>query len=65
MKMMKLMPAVTELMGDTLKEYGFASGDLMNVTMQVQAFAPEDPSIAADVAKLMKAVQGDINAVLE
>merc|ERR1711924_212276 len=65
MKMMKLMPAVQAMMGGTLKEYGFGPDDMMNVTMQVQAFAPEDPSIAADVAKLMKAVQGDIDGVLE
>lgn len=65
MKMMKLMPAVQGMMGETLKEYGFGPDDSMNVIMQVQAFAPEDPSIAADVAKLMKAVQGDIAGVLE
>jgi len=64
MKMMKLMPAVQAAMGGPLKEYGFSGDDLMNVMMQVQAFAPEDPSIAADCGKLMKAVQGDIDSVL-
>jgi len=64
MKMMKLMPAVQSMMGETLKEYGFGAGDLMSVTMQIQAFGPEDPSIAADTAKLMSAVQGDLTALL-
>eukprot|EP00931_Biecheleriopsis_adriatica_P108712 TRINITY_DN8303_c0_g1_i1.p1 TRINITY_DN8303_c0_g1~~TRINITY_DN8303_c0_g1_i1.p1 ORF type:complete len:346 (-),score=99.92 TRINITY_DN8303_c0_g1_i1:59-1066(-) len=59
-RMMKLMPAVQTMMGKTLKEYGFGPNDLMSVTMQIQAFASQDPSIATDIAKLMKAVQGDI-----
>lgn len=63
--MMKLMPVVQSMMGETLKEYGFGPDDTMNVMMQVQAFAPEDASIAADVGKLMKAVQGDLEGVLE
>lgn len=61
MKMMKLMPVVQEMMGDALAEYGFAKGDLMTVFPQIQKFAAEDPSIAADVGKLMKAVQGDLS----
>eukprot|EP00440_Ansanella_granifera_P047039 gb/GFBE01050941.1/.p1 GENE.gb/GFBE01050941.1/~~gb/GFBE01050941.1/.p1 ORF type:complete len:341 (+),score=127.52 gb/GFBE01050941.1/:1-1023(+) len=65
MKMMKLMPAVQSMMGDTMKEHGFGPNDLMMVTMQIQAFGPEDPSIAADIAKLMKAVQGDLSDLLE
>jgi len=65
MKMMKLMPAVQTMMGSTLKEYGFGPNDLLSVTMQIQAFGPEDPSIAADTAKLMKAVQGDLTDLLE
>eukprot|EP00401_Gymnodinium_catenatum_P076728 CAMPEP_0117536112 /NCGR_PEP_ID=MMETSP0784-20121206/41283_1 /TAXON_ID=39447 /ORGANISM="" /LENGTH=332 /DNA_ID=CAMNT_0005332661 /DNA_START=72 /DNA_END=1070 /DNA_ORIENTATION=- len=64
MKMMKLMPAVQEMMGGTMKEFGFGPGDLMSVTMQIQAFGPEDPTIAADVMKLMKAVQGDLDDLL-
>jgi FKBP-type peptidyl-prolyl cis-trans isomerase FklB len=59
MKMMKLLPVVQEMVGGLLIEYGNGSGDLMTVTSQIQAFAPEDPSIAADTGKLMKAVQGD------
>lgn len=64
-KMMKLMPAVQKMMGGVLQDYGFGSGDLMTVTMQIQAFGTQDPSIAADVAKLMKAVQGDFADILE
>jgi len=64
MKMMKLMPLIQTMMGDTLTEYGFGPNDLMMVTMQIQAFGPEDPTIAADVAKLMKAVQGDLTDLL-
>lgn len=60
MKMMKLMPAVQTMMGGTLQEYGFGPNDLMSVTMQIQAFGAADPTIAADVGKLMKAVQGDL-----
>jgi len=65
MKMMKLMPVIQSLLGDVLKEFGFGPADLMNATMQIQAFAPEDPSIATDVAKVMKAVQGDIKELLD
>eukprot|EP00421_Protoceratium_reticulatum_P071445 CAMPEP_0168408094 /NCGR_PEP_ID=MMETSP0228-20121227/26496_1 /TAXON_ID=133427 /ORGANISM="Protoceratium reticulatum, Strain CCCM 535 (=CCMP 1889)" /LENGTH=340 /DNA_ID=CAMNT_0008421775 /DNA_START=77 /DNA_END=1099 /DNA_ORIENTATION=+ len=64
MKMMKLMPAVQEMMGATLQNYGFQASDTMTVVMQVQAFGAEDPSIAADVGKLMKAVQGDLTELL-
>jgi len=62
MKMMKLMPVVQEMMGPTLKEFGFS--DLMTPIMQVQAFGAEDPSIAADVATLMAAAQGDLSGLL-
>jgi len=65
MKMMKLMPVIQTLMEPTLTEYGFGVNDLMSVTMQIQAFAPEDASIAADVGKVMKAVQGDIKDLLD
>lgn len=65
MKMMKLMPAVQGMMEAPLKEYGFGPNDLMSVTMQIQACGAEDPSIATDVAKLMKAVQGDFADILD
>jgi FKBP-type peptidyl-prolyl cis-trans isomerase FklB len=65
MKMMKLMPAIQEMLGSTMTEYGFGPNDLMQVTMQIQAFAPEDPSIAADIGKVMKAVQGDVKDLLD
>ena len=61
MKMVKLMPVVQELMGGTLQEAGFSTSDLMTVMMQIQACGAEDATIAADTAKLMKAVQGDLS----
>merc|ERR1712232_822797 len=61
MKMMKLMPVVQEMMAGPLQEHGYGPNDLMSVTMQIQAFGPQDPTIAADVAKLMKAIQGDLS----
>eukprot|EP00929_Paragymnodinium_shiwhaense_P115736 TRINITY_DN847_c1_g1_i1.p1 TRINITY_DN847_c1_g1~~TRINITY_DN847_c1_g1_i1.p1 ORF type:complete len:332 (-),score=107.76 TRINITY_DN847_c1_g1_i1:85-1080(-) len=64
-KMMKLMPAVQQMMGSTIQEYGFGPNDLMAVTMQVQAFGTEDPTIAEDSAKLMKAVSGDFGDLLD
>jgi len=65
MKMMKLMPAVQKMLEGDLKEFGFGPMDLMNATMQIQAFGPEDPSIAADIGKVMKAVQGDVADLLD
>jgi FKBP-type peptidyl-prolyl cis-trans isomerase FklB len=65
MKMMKLMPEVQTILSDTLKEFNFGPGDLMTATMQIQAFAGDDPSIAADIGKVMKAVQGDIQGLLD
>jgi len=56
MKMMKLMPAVQEMLTPVLE-----GRELMSVGMEMQAFAAEDASIAADVGKLMKAMQGDIS----
>merc|ERR1711920_216331 len=63
MKMLKLLPAVQEMVGGLLPEYGYGAGDLMAVTAKIQSFAPEDESIAADCAKLMKAVSGDFSGV--
>ena len=63
MKMMKLMPAVQKMMGGALAEHGFGADDLMTVAMQLQAF--EEPSIKADVGKLMKAVmEGDVSGLV-
>ena len=36
----------------------------MSVAMQIQAFGPDDPTIAADTSKLMKAMQGDFADLL-
>ena len=64
MKMAKMMPAVQTMMGPALKEAGFTGDDLMNVSMQIQAFGASDASIAADISKVMKAMQGDLSALL-
>ena len=64
MKMVKLMPAVQRMVGPALVEAGFGADDLMTVSMQIQAFGAADASIAADTAKLMKAVQGDLSGLL-
>jgi len=61
MKMMKLMPAVQEMMADTLKDAGYAATDLMSVITQIMAFGPSDPTIQAGTEKLMKAAQGDLS----
>jgi FKBP-type peptidyl-prolyl cis-trans isomerase FklB len=65
MKLMKLTPAIQAMMAPVMKEYGFAEGDLMTVATKVQSFAAEDPSIAADVQKLMKAASGDLGDLLD
>lgn len=64
MRMMKLAPAVQEMMGPALKEYGYEAEELLSVAMQVQMLGTEDPTIGADVGKLMKAVQGDISGLV-
>ena len=66
-KMMTLMPVIQSLMEPTLKEYGFGNklNDWVSVTMQIQAFAPEDASIAADIGKIMKALQGDFKQLFD
>jgi len=62
MKMMKLMPAVQEILKPTVEAAGYKADDLMTLMMQVQSLGTQDPSIAADVAKVMAAVtQGDLS----
>jgi len=61
MKMMKLMPAVQELLATPLKEAGYSADDLMSLMMQIKSFEASDPTIKADTDKLMKAVQGDLS----
>jgi len=62
MKMVKLMPAVQEIVGPAVQAAGLGGQDLMTLMMQVQAFGAQDASIKADTEKLMKAVQGDLSA---
>lgn len=61
MRMSKIMPAVQEMMTTPLEEAGFQADDLMSVMMQIRSFEAQDPSIAADCAKLTKAVMGDLS----
>ena len=63
MKMMKMMPAMQEMLGPTLVEAGFTAKDFMTVSMQIQAFGGQDPTIARDCASLMSAMQGDLSAL--
>jgi hypothetical protein len=49
------------MMTKPLEEAGFRADDLMSVMMQIRSFEAQDPSIAADCAKLTKAVMGDLS----
>ena len=60
-RMMMLLPAVQQMLGPVLSEYGFAADDLMTVAAQLQSFGMTDPSITADTTKLMRAAQGDLS----
>ena len=60
-KMIRLLPKVQQLMAPALEAHGFKADELMSVVMKIQACAADDPSIAADTMKLMKAAQGDIS----
>jgi len=64
MRMIQLLPAVQKILTPALKASGFGPDELMGVAMQIQAFGPEDATIATDTAKLMKAVQGDLSELL-
>ena len=63
-KMLQLLPKVQQLMAPALMEHGFKADELMSVVMKIQACAADDPTIAADTMKLMKAAQGDISGLL-
>merc|ERR1711924_153852 len=63
-KMMQLLPKVQQLMALALTEHGFKADELMSVVMKIQACAADDPTIAADTMKLMKAAQGDISGLV-
>ena len=63
-KMMQLLPKVQQLMAPALTEHGFKADELMSVVMKIQACAADDPSIAQDTMKLMKAAQGDISGLV-
>jgi hypothetical protein len=61
MRMFKIYPAVQEMMAVPLREYGFKPEGLMEAMYQIKAFELEDPSIAADTAKLVRAITGDMS----
>ena len=63
-KMMQLLPKVQQLVAPALTEHGFKPDELMSVVMKIQACAADDPSIAQDTMKLMKAAQGDISGLV-
>ena len=63
-KMLQLLPKVQQLMAPALTEHGFKADELMSVVMKIQACAADDPTIAADTMKLMKAAQGDISELV-
>jgi len=64
-KMIKIMPAIQTVLGDVLREYGFACTDLLSAIRQIRAFASEDQSIATDIGKMMKAMQGDLTDLFD
>ena len=61
LRMVKLMPAVSDILAPVLEDSGYGKDDLMTVAMQLQGFASEDPSIGVDTMKLIKAAQGDLS----
>lgn len=63
MKMMKLMPAMQDMMSGLMKEYGYPPSDLLTVTMQIRSMGEQDAEMAVGVDKLMKAVQGDLTGL--
>ena len=60
LKMQRMIPVVTEILGDAFKQE-----NVMTVLMQVHAFAASDPKLSVDVAKIMRALGGDLSAVTE
>ena len=47
-----------------LAELAARADELMSVVMKIQACAADDPSIAQDTMRLMKAAQGDISGLV-
>ena len=60
LKMTKLLPAVTEVVGGA-----FEGRNVVAAVMEVQGFAASDPKVAVGVAKIMKALGGDLTALDE
>jgi len=58
----KLMPMVSEFMGQVLQKYGFADANeshKMAAMMQIQMHSMGDPKMMETVQKIMKALSGD------
>jgi len=60
LKFQKMLPAVSEILGDA-----FQQKNPMVAMMQVQAHAAADPRLALDVARVLRALGGDVEAVTE
>ena len=59
-KFARLLPAVTEVLGTA-----FHGRDVMGTVMQVQSRASQEPELAVNVGKIMRALAGDLTAVEE
>ena len=60
LKMQRMIPVVTEILGDAFKQE-----NVMSVLMQVHAIAASDPRMSVDAAKILRALGGDLSAVTE
>ena len=58
LKMTKLLPAVTEVLGGA-----FEGRNVMAAVMEVQSFASKDPQVAVGVGKILKALGGDLSGL--
>ncbi|KAF4677671.1 hypothetical protein FOL47_000133 [Perkinsus chesapeaki] len=66
-RMTTLLPAVQEVLGDSIKHFGFDtdSQSIMNGIMQIQSYSLTDPIVANGMTKIMRAMGGDFSAILE
>lgn len=55
-----LLPAVQEILG-----MAFRGRDVMGTVLQVQSMAAQEPELAVNVGKIMRALGGDLSAVQE
>jgi len=57
-KMQKFTPAVIDLCGDVMGEYGFGQNDIMRGIIEIQAHAASNPQMQTKVQVIMDAFQG-------